>query len=46
MNINKVDLFELLQALDDQSIDLVLTDSPYHKLLKVGWENLRKTKDD
>ena len=46
MNINKIDALELLQSLDDKSVDLILTDPPYYKLLKVDWDNQWKTKDD
>ena len=46
MNITKIDAIELLQSLDDKSVDLILTDPPYYKLLKVGWDNQWKTKDD
>lgn len=46
MDIRKVDALELLQSLDDKSVDLILTDPPYYKLLKVSWDNQWKTKDD
>ena len=46
MNIKKIDALELLQSLDDKSVDLVLTDPPYYKSLKVDWDNQWKTKDD
>ena len=46
MNITKIDAIELLQSLDDKSVDLILTDPPYYKLLKVDWDNQWKTKDD
>jgi len=46
MNITKIDAIELLQSLGDKSVDLILTDPPYYKLLKVGWDNQWKTKDD
>ena len=46
MNIKKIDALELLQSLDDKSVDLILTDPPYYKLLNVDWDNQWKTKDD
>ena len=46
MNIKKIDALELLQSLDDKSVDLILTDPPYYKLLKEKWDNQWKTKDD
>ncbi len=30
MNITKIDAIELLQSLDDKSVDLILTDPPYY----------------
>lgn len=46
MDIRKIDALELLKSLDDKSVDLILTDPPYYKLLKVDWDNQWKTKDD
>ena len=46
MDIRKIDALELLQSLDDKSVDLILTDPPYYKLLKVSWDNQWKTKDE
>ena len=46
MSITKIDAIELLQSLDDKSVDLILTDPPYYKLLKEKWDNQWKTKDD
>ena len=46
MNIKKIDALEFLQSLDDKSVDLILTDPPYYKLLKADWDNQWKTKDD
>ena len=46
VNIRKADTLELLQSLDDKSVDLILTDPPYYKLLNVGWDNQWKTKED
>ena len=39
MNIKKIDALELLQSLDDESVDSILTDPPYYKLLKIDWDN-------
>ena len=36
MDIRKVDALELLQSLDDKSVDLTLTDPPYYKLLNIS----------
>ena len=46
MDIRKIDALELLQSLDDNSVDLILTDPPYYKLLNIGWDKQWKTKDD
>ena len=46
MDIRKADALELLKSLDDKSVDLILTDPPYYKLLKVDWDNQWKTKED
>ena len=46
MVIKKIDALELLQSLDDNSVDLILTDPPYYKLLNIGWDKQWKTKDD
>ena len=46
MNITKTDALQLLQSLDDKSIDLILTDPPYYKLLNISWDKQWKTKDD
>ena len=46
MNTNKIDALELLQSLDEKSVDFILSDPPYYKLLKVDWDNQWKTKDD
>ena len=46
MDIRKIDALELLQSLDDNSVDLILTDPPYHKLLNIDWDKQWKTKDD
>ena len=46
MTIKKIDALQLLQSLDDKSVDLILTDPPYFKLLKIDWDNQWKTKDD
>ena len=46
MDIRKIDALELLQSLDDNSVDLILTDPPYYKLLNIDWDKQWKTKDD
>ena len=46
MDISKIDALELLQSLDDNSVDLILTDPPYYKLLSIDWDKQWKTKDD
>ena len=46
MTITKTDALQLLQSLDDKSVDLILTDPPYYKLLNIGWDKQWKTKDD
>ena len=46
MDIRKVDALELLQSLNDKSVDLILTDPPYYKLLNIAWDKQWKTKDD
>ena len=35
-----------MQSLGDKSVDLILTDPPYYKLLKEKWDNQWKSKDD
>ena len=46
MDIRKIDALELLQSLDDKSVDLILTDPPYYKLSDIDWDKQWKTKDD
>lgn len=46
MDIRKIDALELLKTLDDKSIDLILTDPPYYKLLNISWDKQWKTKDE
>ena len=46
VNIRKADALELLQSLDDKSVDLILTDPPYYKFLNVDWDKQWKTKED
>ena len=46
MDIRKIDALELLQSLDDKSVDLILTDPPYYRLLNTDWDKQWKTKDD
>ena len=46
MNIQKIDALELLQSLGDKTVDLILTDPPYYKLLNIDWDKQWKTKDD
>ena len=44
MDIRKVDALELLQSLDDKSVDLILTDPPYYRLLNIEWDSNGKRK--
>ena len=46
MDIRKIDALTLLQSLDDKSVDLILTDPPYYKLLNISWDKQWKTKED
>ena len=46
MGVRKVDALQLLQSVDDKSVDLILTDPPYCKLLNTGWDQQWKTKED
>ena len=46
MDIRKIDALQLLQSLDDKSVDLLLTDPPYYKLLNIVWDKQWKTKYD
>ena len=46
MDIRKIDALELLQSLNDKSVDLILTDPPYYKLLNIDWDKQWKTKED
>ena len=46
MDVRKIDALQLLQSLDDKSVDLVLTDPPYHKSLNIEWDKQWKTKED
>ena len=38
MDLRNIDALQLLQSLDDESTDLILTDPPYYKLLNVDWD--------
>ena len=46
MDIRKIDALELLRSLDDNSVDVILTDPPYYELLNIDWDKQWKTKDD
>ena len=46
MDIRKIDALELLQSLDDNSVDLTLTDPPYYELINIDWGKQWKTTDD
>ena len=46
MNIRKINALDLLQSLEDKSVDLILTDPPYYKLLNISWDKQWKTKED
>ena len=46
MNIQKIDALELLQSLGDKTVDLILTDPPYYKLLNIDWDKQWKKKDN
>ena len=43
--IKKIDALELSKILQDKSVDLVLTDPPYYKLLNISWDKHWKTKE-
>ena len=38
MDLRNIDALQLLQSLDDESTDLILTDPPYYKLLNADWD--------
>ena len=44
MDIKNLDALELLNSLGDKSVGLTLTDPPYNKLLKLGWDIQWETK--
>ena len=46
MDLRKEDAIKLLQSLDDKSVDIVLTDPPYYRLLNVEWDKQWNTKYD
>jgi len=46
VSIQKIDALELLQSLESKSVDMILTDPPYYKVLKEDWDNQWKTKED
>ena len=46
INIRNIDALQLLQSLDDKSVDLILTDPPYYKLLNIDWDKQWTTKED
>ena len=46
MGIRKTDALQLLQSLDDKSVDLILTEPPYYKSLNVDWDKQWKTIED
>ena len=46
MDIRKIDALASLQSLDDNNVDLILTDPPYYKLLNIDWDKQWKTKYD
>ena len=44
MDIRTIDALQLLQSLDDKSVDLILTGPPYYKLLNIDWDKQWTTK--
>ena len=46
MDVRKIDALQLLQSLEDKSVDLLLTGPPYYKLLNVDRDKQWKTKED
>ena len=44
MDIRKIDALELLKTLEDKSVDLILSDPPYYKLLDILWDKQWKRK--
>ena len=46
MDIRKIDALELLKTLEEKSVDLILTDPPYYKLLNISWDKQWATKDE
>ncbi len=46
MDIRKIDALSLLCSIERKSVDMILTDPPYYKLLKVEWDNQWKTKEE
>jgi site-specific DNA-methyltransferase (adenine-specific) len=40
------DSLEVMRGMADNSIDLILTDPPYHKVKSEAWDNQHKTADD
>ena len=36
----------VLQSLDYNSVDVILTDPPYHQLLNIDWDKQWKTTED
>ena len=45
MGIRKIDALQFLQPLDDESVDLILTDPPFYKWLNIDWGEQWKKED-
>ena len=46
MRLEHQDCMDLLKSLPDESIDLILADPPYFKILECGWDNQWSTEKD
>ena len=46
MRLENRDCLDLLRSLPDESVDLVLVDPPYFKILECGWDNQWSTEKD
>ena len=46
MNYKNQDCIEYLKSLDDRSVDLIVTDPPYYRVVKDEWDNQWFTSDE
>ena len=46
MDVRQNDALQLLQSVDDKSVDLISTDPPYYTSLNAEWGKQWKTKED